>query len=258
MAMRRICAIVIFSLLLAFAGYCQVSADSVIDLGEISTHYVADGPADGPVAIMLHGNGGSYKSMKASMKVMADAGYRVYALDSRGQGHNAPLSEYHYADMANDVYAFIEKKRISAPVVLGFCDGGIVAIELAVMHPHCVKAIATCGANVRPDGLTPEIFAEFKQRVEDARKAGKKLPALTQMMLDEPNITDEQLRTISVPALIMAGEHDLISFDHTLHIHRAIKGSRMLILGGEDHGSYVKSGKAAHHFLAFLSSLSSH
>lgn len=230
----------------------------MIDLGEITTHYVADGPADGPVAIMLHGNGGSYKSMAAPMRVMTDAGYRVYALDSRGQGHNAPLSEYHYADMANDVRVFIEKMQISEPVVLGFSDGGIVAIELAMMHPHSVKAIATCGANVRPDGIVPSVFADFKKRVSDARKAGEKVPALTQMMLDEPMLTVEQLKAVCVPALIMAGEHDLISYEHTLHIHRAIAGSSMLILGGEDHGSYVKSGKAAHHFLAFLRSYTPH
>lgn len=252
--MRRIFAISIFALLLAFAGHCQEDVDQVIGLGEITTHYVADGPTDGPVAIMLHGNGGSYESMAAPMRVMAEAGYRVYALDSRGQGHNAPLSEYHYADMANDVFAFINKMQIADPVVLGFSDGGIVAIELAMMHPRCVKAIATCGANVQPDGIVPSVFADFKKRVSDARKAGEKVPALTQMMLDEPMLTDEQLKAVCVPALIMAGEHDLISYEHTLHIHRAIAGSSMLILGGEDHGSYVKSGKAAHHFLAFLRS----
>lgn len=243
---------IIAILLFAVGAHAEISADQVIAINGITTHYVTAGPADGPAAIMVHGNGGSYKSMLASMNVMADAGYRVYALDSRGQGQNAPLNEYHYADMAEDVYAFIEKQQLREPVVLGFSDGGIIAIELAIMHPHSLKAIATCGANVQPDGITPEAYAGFQKWVEEAKKEGKKLPALTQMMLDEPNITPEQLQTITVPALIMAGENDLITFEHTAHIHKCIKGSSMLILGGEDHGSYVSSGKAAHHFLTFL------
>lgn len=241
--------------LVAFSARCENGVDQVIAINGITTHYVTAGPENGPAVIMVHGNGGSYKSMEVPMKVMADAGYRVYALDSRGQGQNAPLDEYHYFDMAEDVNAFIEKLHLQQPVVLGFSDGGIIAIELAMMHPGNVKAIGACGANVQPDGIVPKAYADFKKWVDDARKAGEKIPALTLMLIEEPTLTPEELQTISVPTLIMAGENDLITFEHTVHIHKCIKGSSMLILGGEDHGSYVNSGKAAECFITFLKGL---
>lgn len=249
--MARITFILLMALV-SFIGLAQTPADHVIAINGITTHYTTAGPNTGPAAIMIHGNGGSYRDMAEATTVMAEAGYHVFALDSRGQGQNAPVSEYHYVDMAHDVSAFIEALHLQQPVVLGFSDGGIIAIELALLHPEKVKAIATCGANVQPDGIQPQLFAQFKQSVDDAIRAGKQVPALTKMMLDEPNITAEQLQTISIPALIMAGENDLVTLDHTAHIHRCIKGSTMLILGGEDHGSYVLSGKAARHFLHFL------
>ncbi|MGM9870158.1 MAG: alpha/beta fold hydrolase [Sodaliphilus sp.] len=249
--MKRIALLLILAIV-AIVGFAQSGTDQVIAINGITTHYTTAGPDDGPAAIMVHGNGGSYRDMASATKVMAEAGYHVFALDSRGQGQNAPLSEYHYVDMAHDVNAFIEALHIEQPVVLGFSDGGIIAIELALLHPESVKAIATCGANVQPDGIQPHLFAQFKQSVDDAIRAGKQVPALTKMMLDEPNVSPEQLQTIKVPTLIMAGENDLVTLAHTTHIHQCIKGSTMLILGGEDHGSYVLSGEAARHFLHFL------
>lgn len=248
--MALLCAVV------AVGMWAQPLPDQVISINGITTHYVAEGPVDGPAAIMVHGNGGSYKDMAIAAKAMAEAGYRVYSLDSRGQGQNAPLDEYHYFDMAQDVDAFIVKQNLQQPVVLGFSDGGIIAILLAMLHPEHVKAIATCGANVQPDGIVPQAYADFKRWVEEAMERGEKIPALTKMMLDEPTLTPEQLQTITVPALIMAGDNDLITFEHTIHIHKNIKGSSMLILGNEDHGSYVmRSSKAADHFVTFLKGL---
>lgn len=238
--------------LVALFATAQSAADYIIDINGITTHYTVSGPTNGPAAIMIHGNGGSYHDMAASAQVMAEAGYRVYAIDSRGQGQNAPLPEYHYFDMAEDVNAFIQALHIHHPVVLGFSDGGIIAIELALLHPENVKAIATCGANVQPNGIQPHLFAEFKKKVDEAQRAGKPIPALTKMMLIEPTLSPEQLQTITTPALIMAGENDLITLAHTTHIHQCLKGSTMLILGGEDHGSYVSSGLAARHFLLYL------
>ena len=256
--MKRIIWIFIIMAFALNAAAKMEKGDKTISINGITTHYVVGTPkkqSKKPAVVLVHGNGGCYTDTKAVMDVMTKAGYLVYAMDSRGQGHNAPLPEYHYADMAEDVYCFIKELKLNRPVVLGFSDGGIIAIELAIAHPDCMRAIATCGANVTPTGVLPSVYADFKKSIEAAQKEGKPVPALTKMMYDEPNISDAQLATISVPALIMAGENDLIDPAHTYHIARSIKGSTMLMLGGEDHGSYVGSGLAGKCFVEFLNNL---
>ena len=64
---------------------------------------------EGKPDVLVHGNGGNHKVFHTESQQLVDAGYQVYALDSRGQGENAPLDEYHYDDMAEDVYQFINK-----------------------------------------------------------------------------------------------------------------------------------------------------
>ena len=71
----------------------------------VDLFYAAEGC--GKPVILLHGNGGSHNDLETTQRELAQAGYMVYALDSRGQGANPRLPEYHYKDMATDVYEFI-------------------------------------------------------------------------------------------------------------------------------------------------------
>ena len=86
------------------------------------------GPENGRPVVLMHGNGGSHKSMVTQQLQLARKGYRVICPDSRGQGANAPLEEYHYADMAEDCYRLINKLGLEKPVVGGWSgektDGG--------------------------------------------------------------------------------------------------------------------------------------
>lgn len=197
-------------------------------------HYVTLGPKNGAPFLLLHGNGGSHKSMRRQLLQLALRGYRVYALDSRGQGANEPLTEYHYADMAEDVYLFCQALGINKPIVYGWSDGGIIALMAEMAHPGLFRAIATSGANITPDGVT-----EFAEREAELREEFKSNP-LFLMMLDEPHITPSQLGTIACPCLIMAGDHDSISEEHTRLIASSIPNAELYIVPNADHGSYIK------------------
>ena len=100
------------------------------------------GPRNGKPVVLLHGNGGSHKSLTTQAVQLARAGYRVYSLDSRGQGANAPLEEYHYADMMEDTYMFIRQLGLEKPALFGWSDGGIIELMLEMAHP------GTCGPMV--------------------------------------------------------------------------------------------------------------
>lgn len=226
----------VMALLLAFAS-CQchekaayVSYTDTIEVNGVELFYAAEGV--GKPVILLHGNGGSHNDMETTMRQLAQAGYMVYALDSRGQGSNTPLPEYHYIDMAEDVYCFIQEKGLEHPAVFGFSDGGIIAIQLEVMYPGTWSAITTGGANIFvEDALIPEFAATFLTQENPN--------PLTRMLMEGPNMTIEEVATIACPALIMAGEHDLIREEHTHLIANTIPQGEALIIPQADHGSYI-------------------
>lgn len=207
-----------------------VSYTDTFDAGDVTLFYAAEGV--GKPVILLHGNGGSHNDMETTTRQLAQAGYMVYALDSRGQGCNAPLAEYHYHDMATDLYEFITAKDLSKPAVFGFSDGGIVALMTEVMYPGTLGAIATGGANIFVRGaLVPEF--------ETAFFAQENPNPLNIMMLNEPTMTAEDMQTIGCPALIMSGDGDLIRKEHTQLIGENIPKGEVLIVPNADHGSYI-------------------
>ena len=196
----------------------------------VDLFYAAEG--SGKPVILLHGNGGSHNDLETTQRELAQAGYMVYALDSRGQGANPRLPEYHYKDMATDVYEFIQQEGLEKPAVFGFSDGGNIALQLEVMYPGTLGAIVTGGANIFVEGsLVPEFEKELL--------AQPSTEPLVIMLQTEPNMTVEEIKTIGCPALIMSGEHDLILADHTRLIGENIPGGEARIIAGEDHGSYI-------------------
>lgn len=159
---RFLHATVLTSLLLlgGCGGGNYVSYTDTIGVNGTELFYAAEGA--GKAVILLHGNGGSHNDLETTTRQLAQAGYTVYALDSRGQGANPPLAEYHYKDMAEDVRQFIAAKGLTKPAVFGFSDGGIIALQLEVMHPGTFSAIATGGANIFVKGaLVPDLRPTF-------------------------------------------------------------------------------------------------
>ena len=207
-----------------------VSYTGVAEVNGVSLFYAAEG--HGKPVILLHGNGGSHNDLETTHRELAQAGYMVYALDSRGQGANPRLAEYHYKDMASDVYEFIKQEGLEKPAVFGFSDGGNIALQLEVMYPGTLGAIVTGGANIFVEGsLIPSFEKELL--------AQPSTEPLVIMLQTEPNMTVEEMKTIGCPALIMSGEHDLIAADHTRLIGENIPNGEARIIAGEDHGSYI-------------------
>ena len=246
--MRNILIAAIMLVAVSCQSNCEYeSYTDVIEVNGTSIFYAAEG--SGKPVILLHGNGGSHNDLETTQRGLAQAGYVVYALDSRGQGANARLSEYHYKDMATDVYEFIRVKGLDKPAVFGFSDGGIIALQLEVMYPGTLGAIATGGANIFVKGaLVPEFEQGFlAQPTEEP---------LVKMMQNEPAMTAQDMQTIKAPSLIMSGEHDLILSDHTRLIGDNIPEAQVKIIPGEDHGSYIcNSQKLTELLLEFFNNI---
>lgn len=239
--------VVLVSVMISCADKTYSSYTDVAQVNGVSLFYAAEGA--GKPVILLHGNGGSHNDLETTQRGLAQAGYMVYALDSRGQGANKPLDEYHYKDMASDVYEFIRQKGLDKPAVFGFSDGGIIALQLEVMYPGTLGAIVTGGANIFVEGaLIPEFAEGFL--------AQPSTEPLVIMLQTEPDMRVEDMAGIACPALIMSGENDLILADHTRLIGENIPGGRVKILPGEDHGSYIcNSPKLAPLMLEFFNEI---
>ena len=188
---------------------------------------------EGTPVILIHGNKEDHHIFDELVEVMSRE-HTVYAMDSRGHGESATPKEYHYSDMADDVINLIDALDIISPALVGYSDGGIVALLVAIRASNKLSRIVCCGANLTPSGIHHKDLREIKKdykRDNDPR---------TLMMLVEPDIDTSELQRISVPALIIAGEKDCIKERETNRIASNIKNSQILILPGEDHSSYIE------------------
>ena len=188
--------------------------------------------------VLVHGNGEDHHLFDTEIRQLAEAGFTVYAPDSRGHGKTTfvsdePVTEYHYADMAEDIYQFIKELGLKKPALYGHSDGGIIALLLEINHPGTLGIMAASGTNLSPQGLIPsfiEEYTEINKKEED--------PLVT-LMLTEPHIDPESLKKIRIPVLVTAGDNDLILPSETEKIAAALPDSEMVIVEDADHGSYI-------------------
>lgn len=212
---------------------------SFLKVNGISVAYKKIGT--GRPLIFIHGNGEEH-SIFYETAVMLAPYFTCYLLDSRGHGRSSGIEEYHYQDMADDVSAFLEQCDLQDVSICGFSDGGIVGLLLAIQNPRITNLVA-CGANINPPGVKLPVLVSI--RLGYAIKQDPKLA----LMIREPDITEEELQQITAKTLIVAGEKDLIRYGHTRKIADAIPGSRLRIVRGEGHGSYIVHSRKLGHLL---------
>ncbi len=199
-------------------------------VNNINLYYEKSGT--GKPLLLIHGNGETHKIFDKAMPLLAEY-YTVYAIDSRGHGKSDVTLEYHYDDFAEDIKCFIEELNLEQPILYGFSDGGIVGLLLAAKYPQLLSQIIISGANLNPNGIRTgwlKLFQCINAIVKD--------PKMT-MMLKEPNITAEMLSHIEIPTTVLAGSRDMVKQSHTQYISDNIPNSKLHILPGEGHGSYV-------------------
>ena len=201
------------------------------EVNGININYEKTGKGEQSI-ILLHGNGEDH-TMFFELSQLLAKDFTVYALDSRGHGESDPVDHLTYDEMAEDVVSFIKKKKIKHPILYGFSDGGILGLLIAIRHPGLISKLIISGANLKPTGLKNWFLRQCELDYEANHSP------LIELMLNNPNISHEELHTIHIPTLILAGEDDLVKEAHTESIHRNIENSQMQILAGEGHDTYV-------------------
>ncbi len=200
----------------------------------------------GEPLLFIHGNGGSISSFENNIPYFA-LHYKVIAVDSRSQGKSTDTHDsLTFEMMADDFNALLDSLHADSCYVIGWSDGGINGLLLAIRHPGKVKKLAITGANLWPDttGLTPYVYNLMKEGSVDLRKKPqtaevKNQLKMTDLDLYEPHMTLEQLHTIQCPTLVIGGDHDLIPVHHTVLIAENIPNSYLWIIPNSGHSTPI-------------------
>ena len=218
------------------------SASAVEDVNGIKLYVETYGK--GQPMLQIHGNGESIASMGHQIRYFSDR-YRVIAADSRGHGKSEMGSgRLTYEQMADDLNALLEKRGLKSVYVLGWSDGGILGLLLAIRHPDKVSRLAIMGANLNPAGAynwaLDLVTAKDKQIDQmiakgDTSQPWPRLKQYFDLLGKQPNIPVAQLKAITVPTLVMAGDRDVIADTHTLEIFHGLPNAQLAIFPGATH-----------------------
>lgn len=204
---------------------------------DITLSYIEKG--EGYPFIMLHGNGESKEYFKHQIEYFSKH-YRVIAIDTRGHGKSKRGSmPFTLNQFAEDLKHFLDELEITKAILLGFSDGGNIALLFALKYPQYVGKLILNGANLRPSGV--KLYVQFPVYIgygivsfisKFNKKAIYKKEVLA-LMVNQPNIKEKELSRLRIPTLVIAGEKDMIKSKHTELIAKHIKNSRLCIIEGD-------------------------
>jgi pimeloyl-ACP methyl ester carboxylesterase len=242
-----------------------------IDVNGLSSYYEEYG--QGEPLILMHGGIGSAHSVEGLGKELAKH-YHVFAPDRRGHGHTADVDgPLNYDDMADDTIAFMKAKGIEKAHLVGFSDGGILCLLIALKRPDLIDKMVPISANYHYDGLEPQMQAMFqgvnaqvmemmlpddvayyKQNTPDGADhwpiAFEKFKT---MAMTQPTLTTDDLAKIKVPTLVIAADRDLMTLEHSSAIFKSIPGAQLAIVPGASHALvFDRTGEVAAAAIRFL------
>jgi pimeloyl-ACP methyl ester carboxylesterase len=222
-----------------------------VQIGEVKTWYEQEG--SGEPLVLLHG-GMATNGLWAPQLPDFAARFRVLAPERRGHGHTpdlpGPLS---YDVMAADTIGFLETVVDGPAHLVGFSDGGIVALLVAMTRPDLVHKLVALSAHFDTSGIVPEAavmmaswtpasdeVAMLRSPYESVSPDGPEhwpvvFAKFLEMASTQPTISIEQLGTVNAPTLVLAGDDDMIALEHTAALSRAIPNAQLGLVPGTSH-----------------------
>src|SRR5215217_551843 len=218
------------------------------EINGVDIYYEVYGEGD-PV-LFIHGGLANGDYWVNVIPAITDAGYQAIVMDSRGHGRSSfdetPIS---YEVMANDVLGLMDHLDIDKFDLVGWSDGGIIGLELAIHHPERLNKVVAYGANFDPTGVRLDINenAYWNAFVERASEDYQRLSPhperwdeflgnISNMWATEPNYTEEQLRSITTPFLILDGaKKEAIDLNQTKLMALLIPGAELVIMPDTGH-----------------------
>lgn len=208
---------------------------------KLNIHYLDPEPNGGPAVLLLHGLGATGDSWQLQVPPLIEAGYRPIAPDARGFGKSSyPGGSYAIQEAVNDMAALLEHLKIEKAHIIGISMGGVLAQQLALDHPSCVRKLILINtfARLRPDSL--QLWLTLLIRVIMLHTVGIKKQARWVAKRLFPNPKDAELRAIfeaqvaqSNPNGYRAAIRALAGFDSTTRLSK-IHIPTLIVTGRSD------------------------
>ncbi|WP_339919904.1 alpha/beta hydrolase [uncultured Flavobacterium sp.] len=200
----------------------------------------------GEPLLLIHGNGGSIESMGNQIDYFKTK-YRVIIADNRGQGKSEMKTDsLTYTQITKDWEGLVNYLKLDSISIVGWSDGGIVGLEMAISGKSKIKKLVAMGANLRPDSTAVNSWA-VKEVLQSKKMINSKIQEkdttanwnlrkqLLGLLGDQPNIPIEDLSKIKTKVLIIAGDEDIIRSEHSLEMYENIPKAQLCIMPGETH-----------------------
>jgi pimeloyl-ACP methyl ester carboxylesterase len=229
--------------------------------------WVVDQGSGPETVLLLHGGLSNSDDLLGSIGAPLTERYRVVAFDRDGHGRTKDTSgaAFHYEDMATETVHVLESVVRGPAHLVGWSDGGIIALLVAIRRPDLVAKIVTIGANYHHDGIVmtpldpdgPEaamLASSYAQRSPDGAEHFPEVLRKTLTMFDtEPELTVADLAQIAVPALVISGDDEVVRLAHTLSLYEALPNGQLAVVPGASHVLPIeKPEETAHLVLDFL------
>ena len=228
----------------------EAAEHGTVDSGGAKIYYARYGKDAGDPVIFLHGGLGNSDHWSRQVADLADK-FRIYTIDSRGQGRSTRTrAAVTYDVMANDVLAVMDHLKLERASIVGWSDGGEIALKIAILHPDRVTKLFVFGVNYDANGSKPRggpqsaTFAAYaaKCRADYARMSStpKQWDALVDWLLpvwrNPMGFTKDQLRSIQAPTLVADGDHDeVIVLDQVEEMAKLIPHAELKIFPETSH-----------------------
>ena len=202
---------------------------------DIELFYTKTG--SGPPLLLLHGNGENGTYFVHQVEEFSHD-FTVYAIDTRGHGKSPRgAAPFTISQFAGDLLAFMEQQGLTQADILGFSDGGNIALTFALRHPDRVRRLILNGANLDPKGVKPlvqlPIVAVYHFASLSKSPAARAHAELLGLMVNEPHIAPAELKKLTMPVLVISGMKDMIRERHTRLIAASIPNVRLALIPGD-------------------------
>ena len=200
-----------------------------IKVNDVKLYYEKAG--QGHPILLLHGNSEDHTIFTEAAEVLKNH-YTCYLVDTRSHGKSSKVKRLHYRDMAQDYMEFIKALSLQNVTYFGFSDGGILGLLIG-MESNLVDTLIVSGANTYP-GAVSDRMAKIMKVIYFVTRSDK-----FRLMLNEPDISAEDLQKIQCKTFVLAGSEDAVKRENTDFIAANIPNSTQMILEGETHTSHI-------------------
>jgi len=226
-----------------------VGVGEYVNAGGIRTYYETYG--EGEPLVLLHGGLATAESWAMQIPVLAER-HRVYVPERRGHGRTPDVAgPMTYEMMAADTAAFLDAAGTGTAHLVGWSDGAVVGMLVALRRPELVRKLVVIGQYFNFDGQVPEFRAmidywsynlpkELHELYDRVSPDGPEhfpvvLEKMMRMWREEPDISLPELAEVRVPTLVMQGDDDIVKVEHSSALAATLPDAQLAIIPGSSH-----------------------